>query len=139
MRLSIWALTVVVFLWGMACVSYFILEGSFNSKSSSEGGPNLCIGLQILLALLQCRPVYAFWSRVDPRNPLSPSDYHCDINQRRYYYGTAIPNIVTDLAILGLPAPYIWQLHLPIRQKLAVTGIFLVGLLCVALTLMRQN
>lgn len=31
--------------------------------------------------------------------------------------------------MLALPAPYIWSLHLPRAQKLALAAIFLVGIL----------
>jgi hypothetical protein len=35
--------------------------------------------------------------------------------------------MVLDLAIVILPAPLVWNLHMPIRKRLAVIGIFSVG------------
>jgi hypothetical protein len=71
--------------------------------------------------------------RFDPDNPLPPSQYHCGVNDNKFFYGNAIPNIVTDIAMLMLPVPYIYTLQLRSGQKLALAGIFLVGLLYVCL------
>ena len=38
-------------------------------------------------------------------------------------------NVFTDLVILILPMPMVWNLRLPLRQKIAVTGIFATGAL----------
>ena len=40
-------------------------------------------------------------------------------------------NIVSDVFILVLPLPAIWQLHLPTAKKLGVTAIIMTGLACV--------
>lgn len=39
-----------------------------------------------------------------------------------------IGNVVTDLFLLILPLPAIWTLQMPLRRKLAVSAMFLVGL-----------
>lgn len=39
----------------------------------------------------------------------------------------SVPNIVTDLIMLLLPMPVIWRLKLPTKQKIALTGVFLLG------------
>ena len=63
---------------------------------------------------------------------MSPDEYHCGADQIKFFYGNAIPTIVTDLMMLGLPVPYIWRLQLPRIQKVALGCVFLVGILYVA-------
>ena len=38
-------------------------------------------------------------------------------------------NVGTDVLVLALPAPAIWQLNMSLQQKLQVSGIFLLGAL----------
>ncbi|KAL8961375.1 MAG: hypothetical protein Q9193_002066 [Seirophora villosa] len=38
-----------------------------------------------------------------------------------------IPWIATDLAILVMPLPFVWQLHLPAMQRVGLGGLFLLG------------
>jgi hypothetical protein len=38
-------------------------------------------------------------------------------------------DLTTDFIIMLMPVPLIWRLHLPIRKKIGVTSIFMVGLL----------
>jgi hypothetical protein len=82
-----------------------------------------------LVTLLQCQPTYAWWARFDPDNPLPKTEYACNINPTKFFYGNAIPTIVTDILMLILPVPYIWNLKLPRQQKMAVIGVFVVGIL----------
>lgn len=41
-------------------------------------------------------------------------------------------NVLSDLYVLLLPLPAVWQLHLPLRKRLGIAGIFLTGSLWVA-------
>ncbi|KAJ4356509.1 uncharacterized protein N0V89_004543 [Didymosphaeria variabile] len=41
----------------------------------------------------------------------------------------AMLNVATDLVIIALPQRVIWSLHLPIKRKLALSALFLVGIL----------
>ncbi len=36
-------------------------------------------------------------------------------------------NLVSDLYLLLMPLPAVWQLHLPLRKRLGISGIFLTG------------
>lgn len=38
-------------------------------------------------------------------------------------------NIISDLYLLLMPLPAVWQLHLPLRKRVGITGVFLTGLL----------
>ena len=82
-----------------------------------------------MVTVFQCLPVNAFWQRYDPVNPTPPTDYYCGVNDNKFFDGNAIPNIITDAMMMVLPLPYIWKLYLPTAQKLAITSIFVVGLL----------
>ncbi len=50
---------------------------------------------------------------------------------------TAALNLCTDVMLLVLPVRPVWQLHLPVRQKLAVVGMFGVGGFCLAVSATR--
>lgn len=71
----------------------------------------------------QCHPVKKAW------NPLIQGG-HCLSNQNIVVSAGYI-NTFTDFAILLLPQKIIWGLQMPLRKKLYVSGIFLVGLLWV--------
>lgn len=45
------------------------------------------------------------------------------------FYATALTNMITDMCILTIPLPMIWKLQMPTQQKIAVSGIFLLGAL----------
>lgn len=60
---------------------------------------------------------------------MPPSEYRCDINQMHFFYGNAVPTIITDILLMILPLPYVWKLHLPAAGKIALSGIFLFGIL----------
>lgn len=49
------------------------------------------------------------------------------INPFIYMYALSIIDFITDGITLLIPIPMIWKLHLPLRQKLGVLIIFLLG------------
>ena len=51
----------------------------------------------------------------------------CSVNVYAFFVGNAIPNILTDWALLLLPIPYIWHLHQSKAQKIALCGVFGLG------------
>jgi hypothetical protein len=69
--------------------------------------------------MTQCRPVSAAWDPVLSQTNCSPT--------RNQELASVSVNMVLDLAIVILPAPLVWNLHMPIRKRLAVIGIFSVG------------
>ncbi|KAI0199954.1 hypothetical protein F4808DRAFT_196829 [Astrocystis sublimbata] len=82
----------------------------------------------ILITLLQCFPLYAYWQRLDPINPLAPSEFNCWVDSNKFFTGNSIPNIITDAFIVLLPLPYVWNLKLSTPQRLALGGIFTLGI-----------
>ena len=48
------------------------------------------------------------------------------------YYGMAISSVILDVLILVMPLPLIWRLQMSVKDKVAVSGIFLLGSLFVS-------
>lgn len=71
--------------------------------------------------LFQCTPVHYSWDF--PRGSIQGQ---C-VNLTGAYIGSGITNTLSDLAILILPMPIIWQLQIPKKQKMVICGIFLLG------------
>ena len=54
------------------------------------------------------------------------------VHQVPFYYGNSITDLLTDVMVLVLPLPMIARLQMPLKQKMAVAGMFLLGtLVCV--------
>ncbi|KAF6830571.1 integral membrane protein [Colletotrichum plurivorum] len=94
-------------------------------------------GIALLVSTLQCLPVSAFWLRFDADAGLTPSDYTCGVDVRLFFIANAIPNIITDILLLLIPIPGIWSLQLRKAQKMALVGIFTLGLFVTAVSCIR--
>ncbi|KAL3959678.1 hypothetical protein ACCO45_004795 [Purpureocillium lilacinum] len=112
-KVPIWALAIITLCWGIAV-------GQMATDESAVIDPRHALPVRAHPGLV---------AALRPRQPLPPSAYTCGVDSRKFFYGNAIPTIVTDILMLALPTPYIWHLHLPRGQKLALAGIFLVGIL----------
>ncbi len=53
------------------------------------------------------------------------------IDISKLYLGNAIPNIITDVIIIIVPIPMIWDLKITRSQRIALCGVFLMGSLYV--------
>ena len=73
---------------------------------------------KILVTVFQCIPVSGYWNKDIPSK--------C-IDDNRFFIGSSIANILTDLALLLLPTRYIWRLHRTTSQKLALAITFMLG------------
>ncbi|KAH8161652.1 hypothetical protein CIB48_g6612 [Xylaria polymorpha] len=51
--------------------------------------------------------------------------------------GMATTNLIIDIAILATPQPIVWKLHMPLKQRVAVSFIFLLGFLVVGIGAVR--
>ncbi|ERF72506.1 hypothetical protein EPUS_09033 [Endocarpon pusillum Z07020] len=72
----------------------------------------------ILVAIFSCNPVNGFWDLTIPSK--------C-IETRMFFIGNSVPNIIMDVVILTLPMNKIWHLQMQFKQKLIVSGLFLLG------------
>ena len=71
-----------------------------------------------ITVIFECTPIYYFWTQTGTG--------HC-IRIGRFFLSQAIPNITTDIVLLALPLPMIWNLQLPLLQRAALTHIFMLG------------
>ncbi|CAF9942908.1 MAG: hypothetical protein ALECFALPRED_010215 [Alectoria fallacina] len=79
--------------------------------------------------IFQCRPVAAFWNH-------TIRDAKC-INLPRFTIVGGVLNLLTDVLILCLPIPMVWGLNTTKTQKVTLTGIFLLGVLVCAISIIR--
>ena len=71
-----------------------------------------------LAVALQCLPIHSFWQ---PEVP-----HHC-FDQVTYYIAQGSLNFVSDVFVVVMPIPILWNLHLPTRRRVALVIVFLLG------------
>ena len=76
--------------------------------------------ITILGQIFLCRPISAAW---DPNSLFT--DKCLDV--QAYLKGVTVSNLLIDVIILCLPIYMVLRLQLPIRKKIVVSGIFMVG------------
>ncbi|KAF7857866.1 uncharacterized protein EAF02_011233 [Botrytis sinoallii] len=83
-------------------------------------------GIAVLfLSIFTCVPPKGFWDK----------DIHasCNVNSQQFLIGISVPNILTDVALLLLPIPYVLRLNTAWSQKRLLMGTFLLGgFVCIA-------
>lgn len=72
----------------------------------------------IFVVVFNCLPVQAFWDR--------SIDGKC-VNEIAFSYGITSSELAVNVAMLILPVPWLWSLHLPRSKKFLLGGIFLLG------------
>ncbi|RMZ36810.1 hypothetical protein CA14_006533 [Aspergillus flavus] len=82
--------------------------------------------IMTFLAIFNCKPISAFWTGQGECIPF-----------KQFAIGYAIVNIITDLAVWLMPIPNMWKLQLPTAQKVALTLIFVLGLIDCGAALVR--
>ncbi|RDH16310.1 hypothetical protein M747DRAFT_325614 [Aspergillus niger ATCC 13496] len=93
---------------------------SFKNMAYIVGAIVLGHGLGILFAaIFQCWPIAYVWDTTIEGGSC--------FNQLAFYRYVSPPNILTDVLLLIMPLPYVWKLHTRKGQKLALTGVFLLG------------
>lgn len=89
-------------------------------------GVCICYGIAgVFATIFFCVPVSGFW------NP-SPTD-KCISKQGLWLTHSGI-NIFTDVIIFLIPVPTVLKLNMNMRQKIAVIGVFCVGIMSVPLS-----
>lgn len=74
----------------------------------------------ILMNVFMCRPFNAAF------NPETVLTKKC-IDLESFYRGITVANLIIDVIILYLPLHMVWSLQLAIRQKLSLSGVFMLG------------
>ncbi|KAJ5162534.1 hypothetical protein N7492_007926 [Penicillium capsulatum] len=83
----------------------------------------------IITIFVACHPLPYFWLQYT--NPTAV-DGTC-INTPKFFLGNGIGAVIIDFLILLVPVPIIWKLQMPRSQRIAVTGILLLGgFVCIA-------
>lgn len=77
-----------------------------------------CIAL-IFAVIFSCRPLAYFWDKTIKGGSC--------INENNLAYGITATNIITDIIVLVLPVPWLWNLQMAATRKMAIIGIFLLG------------
>ena len=85
---------------GIACVAWLVVE--------------------VFMDIFQCRPFSAAFE------PALLFTDHC-IDPQAFYTGVTVANLGLDAVVLYLPLHMVWKLKLLTRQKLMLSGIFLLG------------
>jgi hypothetical protein len=78
------------------------------------------LGIAMLFqTIFQCSPVDYGWNKM--------SDHGTCIDQMFVYRVISPIHVLTGVLILVMPMPLVWRLHAPMGQKLALTGVFMIG------------
>ncbi|KAH7121301.1 hypothetical protein B0J11DRAFT_491377 [Dendryphion nanum] len=84
----------------------------------------------IITSCTVCTPIQYLW------DPLSYPDGHC-IDLNAFWRWANFPQILTDVAILILPLPALWQLNLSKRDKVGVVITFCTGSIGLVTSIVR--
>ena len=76
----------------------------------------------LLATIFQCHPIKAAWNQLS----VIEGSGHC-LKSGRYIFGYELTNVFIDVCILCLPIYMIRRLQLPLRRKITVSSIFLLG------------
>ncbi|KAH7143571.1 hypothetical protein EDB81DRAFT_690139 [Dactylonectria macrodidyma] len=83
------------------------------------------ITFRIFMGIFHCVPVQAFWD--------SSAGGKCEIEDKKFFFGTTLVHAVIDIALLILPIMQIGKLQLPFLQKFGILIMFMFGFfICVA-------
>jgi hypothetical protein len=74
----------------------------------------------VAAVLFQCLPLSALWDAE------KAAGAHC-IKVVDFYYANAAINLTADVTILILPIKILWGLHMPLRQRISLCGLFGLG------------
>lgn len=85
----------------------------------------------MLVAIFSCLPIKASWT------PALRPTATC-IDNVPYYYGSQIPNIITDFAILFLPLKAVYDLKMPMKQTMQLSAVLCLALVTCAFDIVRM-
>lgn len=71
------------------------------------------------VTIFQCTPVSKFWDKAQPGTCLDLRGAFSKIN--------AVPNIGVDVVLLIMPIRMVYGLHLGLKDKITVSGVFALG------------
>ncbi|KAJ5115751.1 hypothetical protein N7456_000099 [Penicillium angulare] len=106
----------------------FVQQRWFNLALWLNAAYAVALGIaSFFLYVFQCAPVDYYWTRyVDYYGDAAPNG-KCLPNTHIYLGLPQIMSTVSDVAILALPVPIIWNLMVPKSRKVAVSAVFFLG------------
>src|SRR5690606_33688935 len=85
----------------------------------------------VFVSIFQCYPIQAQWEAAAV--VVSPMRNDKCINRLTYAYAVPAINMLFNVILFSMPLPFVWGLHLPWRQRLALCFACLLGMLtCIA-------
>ncbi|KAI4603587.1 hypothetical protein KJ359_003403 [Pestalotiopsis sp. 9143b] len=76
--------------------------------------------IRTFMAIFHCVPVQAFWD-------LTIVDARCDIDDKKFFFGSVLVHLLIDIMILSLPVFQIGKLQLRKVQKFGIIAMFTFG------------
>lgn len=76
----------------------------------------------VMVIIFSCSPINASWRLAVAAEPSTKC-----VNRPLNYLFQASLNIISDIFIVCLPAPLVWKLQMPLRQRLSLIGVFALG------------
>ncbi|KAJ4399849.1 hypothetical protein N0V91_009120 [Didymella pomorum] len=89
-----------------------------------------------VVPIFGCDPISAFWDQANAQLLLGGYKYRC-FNEGADVFSASVISTVQDLITAVLPTFLYWNLRIPVRQKIALFGIFAIGYGVAALGTMR--
>ncbi|KAF3041395.1 hypothetical protein E8E12_009574 [Didymella heteroderae] len=89
-----------------------------------------------IVPIFGCDPISAFWDQANANLLLGGYKYRC-FNEGADVFSASVISTVQDLITAVLPTFLYWNLRIPVRQKIALFGIFAIGYGVAALGTMR--
>ncbi|KAL5410926.1 hypothetical protein PMIN06_002491 [Paraphaeosphaeria minitans] len=90
-----------------------------------------------LVPIFGCQPISAFWDQTDIIKTAMGYEYKC-FNEGADVFSACMISTAQDLLTAILPTFLYWKLQIPIRQKIALFGIFAIGYGVVAIGALRS-
>ncbi|ETS79867.1 hypothetical protein PFICI_07396 [Pestalotiopsis fici W106-1] len=84
----------------------------------------------VLTVCFSCYPTYLNWQVVPDPGP------KCTFRKQNFI-SIAVLNVITDMAILAVPLPILWQLRVSIKKKLLVGMLICTGFFVIAAAIIR--
>ncbi|KAI2473543.1 hypothetical protein F4781DRAFT_137368 [Annulohypoxylon bovei var. microspora] len=108
------------------------------SVNASRIANNILISITVLWGIaytlacaFQCTPAMTLWTNFEWEYGDS-----C-VELQPFYLSIAVSDLILDVIIFVAPVPHLYMLQLPLRQKIAVGGIFLLGTIVIAIGITR--
>jgi hypothetical protein len=81
------------------------------------------------LMFTSCRPLYAYWKLADYFWLAQNKDKFKCLDEGIILVASAVVSAVQDFVACGMPMILFWKLRIPKQQKIALGGIFALGIL----------